>query len=340
MMSRWGSRAYAAILVGLLSGCSDSAGTSGEPLQSVPETPVPETKTQTAAPAASTLPPPLVAVVSYPLAFFVDYLAGESVQLVFPIGSNVDPANWQPDASEVAAYQEADLILLNGAGYAQWIDLYSLPANTLRDTGAGISEHHIFDRDRIVHSHGPEGEHSHDRLASFTWLDLTLARTQAAAVAAELSQLRPDLGPVVSLRFEALAAELSLLDSQLMAAAAKLADTEVIYSRPNYQYFARRYQLPGESLDWSTDAVLNSALAHQLEHLETSGQKEASGQSRLMVWPRQPDPTMTAALAERGIEVLVISTLEQQPESGDFLSVLRMNIEALKSAAQALHSAS
>jgi zinc transport system substrate-binding protein len=57
-------------------------------------------------------------VVNYPLKYFAERIAGDHAKVVFPAPSEGDPAYWMPDAETVAAYQKADLILLNGANYA------------------------------------------------------------------------------------------------------------------------------------------------------------------------------------------------------------------------------
>ena len=64
--------------------------------------------------------PPQIYTVNYPLAYFAERIAGNSVDVVFPAPADVDPANLSPDASIVAGYQQADLVILNGAGYAGW----------------------------------------------------------------------------------------------------------------------------------------------------------------------------------------------------------------------------
>ena len=63
-----------------------------------------------------------VYVVNYPLQFFAERIGGEHVNVVFPAPADVDPAYWMPDTPTIAAYQQADLILLNGAGYARWVN--------------------------------------------------------------------------------------------------------------------------------------------------------------------------------------------------------------------------
>jgi hypothetical protein len=61
---------------------------------------------------------PIVYTVNYPLAYFASRIGGDSIEVLFPVPEAVDPIHWTPDA--FADFQSADLILLNGAGYAKW----------------------------------------------------------------------------------------------------------------------------------------------------------------------------------------------------------------------------
>ncbi len=61
---------------------------------------------------------PIVYTVNYPLYYFASRIAGDAAEVVFPVPEDVDPAFWMPGTEEIAAFQKADLILLNGAGYA------------------------------------------------------------------------------------------------------------------------------------------------------------------------------------------------------------------------------
>jgi ABC-type Zn uptake system ZnuABC Zn-binding protein ZnuA len=69
----------------------------------------------------------MVYTVNYPLQYFAERIGGDRVDVRLPAPADVDPAYWSPGAETVAAYQGADLILLNGAGYAQWVQRASLP---------------------------------------------------------------------------------------------------------------------------------------------------------------------------------------------------------------------
>ncbi len=66
--------------------------------------------------------------VNYPLQYFAQRIGGELVDVSFPAPRSVDPADWVPYIDTVAEYQQADVILLNGAGYARWLRRMSLPA--------------------------------------------------------------------------------------------------------------------------------------------------------------------------------------------------------------------
>ena len=107
----------------------------------------------------------VVYTVNYPLQYFAQRIAGDHAEVIFPAPGDVDPAFWQPDAATIGAYQRADLILLNGAGYAKWIKRVSLPRSKLVDTSAGFRSDLIETAGALTHSHGREG--SDTRLIHF-----------------------------------------------------------------------------------------------------------------------------------------------------------------------------
>lgn len=81
-----------------------------------------------------------VYVVNYPLKYFAEWIGGEWVNVKFPAPADGDPAYWSPGPEVVAAYQQADLILLNGADYAKWISKASMPSSKMVDTSGAFSD--------------------------------------------------------------------------------------------------------------------------------------------------------------------------------------------------------
>ena len=157
---------------------------------------------------------PTVLVVNYPLAYFAQRMGGDSVDVVFPVPDEYDPAHWDPDADAIATFQSADLVLLNGADYAKWTLRATLPWSRTAVTTRDVEDKYIEVPDAVTHSHGPEGEHAHAVLASETWLDPKLAIAQAQVVKEELEKLVPDSAASVNANCEALIADLQSLDEE------------------------------------------------------------------------------------------------------------------------------
>ena len=137
--------------------------------------------------------PTVVVVVNYPLEYFARRIGGDLIQVRFPVPENRDPAYWEPSGDQIAEFQSADLILLNGADYAKWTLRATLPWSRTIVTCEGMEEELIEIPDAVVHSHGPEGEHSHAGLVSETWLDPDSSDTTGPrGLRRDLGGLAPD----------------------------------------------------------------------------------------------------------------------------------------------------
>jgi zinc transport system substrate-binding protein len=266
----------------------------------------------------------VVYTVNYPLAHFAQRIGGDLVEVVFPAPSDGDPALWSPDAETIAAYQSADLILLNGADYAKWVQRATLPGSRVVDTGAAISDRLIELGGVTTHSHGPEGEHEHGGWAFTTWLDPDLAGLQAEAVAASLIAARPSSEAEINQRFGALSDELRELDQRLAAAAEAIGDEPLLFSHPVYQYLIRRYELNAREIHWEPDELPDG---HAWSHLEEMLQ---SHPARWMLWEGEPLPETVSGLQELGITALVFDPCSLPPEQGDYMAAMSANAASLE----------
>ena len=266
----------------------------------------------------------VIFTVNYPLAFFAERIGGDLVEVVFPAPADEDPAYWSPDAAIIAAYQGADLILLNGAGYAKWVDRATLPTSKVVDTSAAFADRLIPMAGTTTHSHGPEGEHEHGGYAFTTWLDPELAIRQAQAIEAAISVLRPDEEPEIGQRMESLKSDLSDIDGRLAFAAEALGDEPLLFSHPVFQYLINRYGLNGVEVHWEPDQVPDG---HAWDHLEEVLQ---SHPAKWMLWEAEPLDAAVRGLVERGISSIVFDPCGNRPDEGDYLSVMATNAVALE----------
>jgi len=265
-----------------------------------------------------------VQAVNYPLQYFARRIGGDRVVVAFPAPTGVDPAIWSPAPETVAAYQGADLLLLNGAGYAQWVQRASLAPSRLVDTSAAFRSRYIPLEDTVTHGHGPSGEHSHEGFAFTTWLDPTLAVEQAGAILQAFTEKRPAHEVRFQEGFASLEADLLALDRSWADWAELVGDAPLFFSHPVYQYFTRRYGLNAISLHWEPNALPDESQWQQLEELRRDHE------ARWMIWENEPIPATVERLRSLGIESVVLPPCANTPGEGDYLTVMRRAAETLR----------
>ena len=269
-----------------------------------------------------------VYTVNYPLAYFAERIGGDHVDVVFPVPADVDPAFWQPGVKDITGFQQADLILLNGAGYAKWIKRSSLPRRNRVNTSASFEDEYISVTESITHQHGPGGEHSHAGTAFTTWLDFRQAIEQAHAIKQALDKKLPEHADTFAQNFMLLEQELESLDAAMMALVSKEPDSLFIASHPVYQYLARRYNIKLESVMWEPDVIPDAAQWHSLQHLLDTHD------AGWMVWEGNPAAQSVEQLRTLGVNSLVFAPCANTPDQGDFISVMKNNIMELQKAFQ------
>ncbi|MEM6275644.1 MAG: metal ABC transporter substrate-binding protein [Pseudomonadota bacterium] len=280
-----------------------------------------------AATAASAQDGPRVVAVNYPIQYFAERLLGEAGDVVFPVPADVDPSFWRPGISDISLVQGADLILLNGAGFATWVDRVSLPRSRTVVTGAAL-EGELIVTESITHSHGDGGEHSHEGLATYTWLDPSLASVQAEAIAGALSTRGLAAEEDVAERLASLQAELESFDEVTRDALSPLNGASVIATHPRYHYFERRYGLSITSLEWEAGAMPSEdELADLAEAVADTG-------AQILIWEAAPPAEAVEAVSALGLQSVVFPPLAHAPAEGSIFESLTASVTALAAAAQ------
>jgi zinc transport system substrate-binding protein len=267
-----------------------------------------------------------VYVVNYPLKYFTERIGDDHVQVEFPVPGNVDPAYWNPDVATISAFQKADLILLNGAGYAKWVRKVSLPRSKMVDTAKKYKQQYTYTKDVVTHSHGGEGKHAHEALAFTTWLNFELAAGQAEAIAAALGRRRPSLKGKFQNNLNSLVGELKALDQRIQKITSQNKSMPLIVSHPVYDYFTQRYGLNIVSVHWEPEEVPTKPQLVELQKIIDEHP------AKWMIWEGEPDPRSVNILKTLGVDSLVFDPCGNKPEEGDFMTVMRRNIDNLSEA--------
>jgi len=265
-----------------------------------------------------------VYVVNYPLKYFAERIGGDHVNVVFPASTDEDPAFWVPNVKTISAYQKADLILLNGAGYAKWVQKVSLPRSKMVDTSKKFRDQYITLKEALTHSHGPGGKHAHEDAAFTFWIDFSLADKQATAILKAFSRKKPKLQKVFQKNFMALEKDLITLDRDISTIVSKDPSKPLVVSHPIYDYFAQRYSLNIRSVHWEPDEMPSAGQWMELQKIL----KEHP--AKWMIWEGKPMGESVEKLKSIGINSLVFDPCGNAPDRGDFLTVMHQNVENLK----------
>jgi len=265
-----------------------------------------------------------VITVNYPLFYFAERIGGELIDLNYVIPKDVDPAFWNPNEEALQHYQAADVIFINGADYAKWINNVSLAGSRIVNTSSSFEKDLIKLKSTSSHSHGPDGEHEHEDSAFTVWLDLELALKQAEAIRAHLAKKIPNQSKLINQNFEKLKQDLLLLHNELLNAGKKYDNQVIMGSHPVYQYLARAYNLNMESVHFEPNEFPSKSQWHTLDHMiKKNG-------SSIMLWEDQPSAQNEKELNNRKVKTIVFNPCGNKPLSGDFLSVMSDNIKAIK----------
>lgn len=267
---------------------------------------------------------PTVVVVNYPLEFIVESLAGPDVNVLNPVPVDADPETWFPDDAMVLKIQQADLIITNGADFADWVKKLSLPRSKVLRTSLSLKDVLITVPDFVVHSHGTGGAHSHAGTVAFFWLDPDLMARQADAIAQKLIVLLPQEKAKII-------ANLKNLQNSLVPLSQKLDQIRIDYpglhwfsQRPVYQYLARRTDGTVHHLHWKKNTEPDESAWTKLKTMREQQNID------LMFWEQRPKEKVLTELQRRGVASFVLDPLAVKPEQGDYLTEMQRQLNQLE----------
>ncbi len=261
--------------------------------------------------------------VNYPLHFFAKKIGGDQIEAIYNITPGEDPAYWKPDQKAIGEFQQADLILANGADYAKWMAKVSLPSSKILTTSSSFKDKYINLEAGTTHSHGPEGEHVHHGYAFTTWLDFKNALKQAESIKNALVKKMPEQKGLFETNFDDLAKQLIALDVKMVELTTSLKSNTLYGSHPVYQYLAEGYGLSIMSEHWEPGEEPSE---NQWKSFKDKFKKNPA---KIMLWEGKPLAGVEQDLAKLGVKCVVYSPCANIPAQGDFISTMEENIKNL-----------
>lgn len=258
-----------------------------------------------------------VQALSFPVGWLAEQIGGEHVEVTVLVPAGEDPASWQPPAETIAALAQADLIVMNGAGFEAWTATASLPSQRLIDSARQVD---LIELPATTHSHGGEGEHSHAGTDPHSWSDPLTFLGQAKVVHAALLAAAPQHTADFDAAYGALQTTLTGLHETMGEALAPAAGVPIAANHPAYNYVARRYGLDVTSFDFDPAAVPDEAALGAFAEWA-----RRAGPAPILWWEAPPAAAVVAAFPE-ATQHLVIDPLEQPAPTGyDYIAQSQAN---------------
>lgn len=267
---------------------------------------------------------PVVVVVNYPLQFIVESLVGPEYEVLNPVPLDANPETWLPDDAMIQTIQEADLIVTNGANFADWVKKLSLPRSKVLRTSLSLKDALITVPDFEVHSHGTGGAHSHAGTVAFFWLDPTLMTRQAEAIAQRLIAIDPQQKESIAANLDQLQESLKPLNKKLDQLRADYPGLHWFSERPVYQYLARRCGWTMHHLHWK------QGTSHSKSDWDKLTTMQQEHKIPFLVWEHQPEMERVKDLTEHGITSVVLDPLTVKPAQGDYVSEMQRQLDQLE----------
>ncbi|MHA7648181.1 metal ABC transporter solute-binding protein, Zn/Mn family [Nitrosopumilus sp. S4] len=262
----------------------------------------------------------------YVLQEFAEKIGQDKVDVSLLVPEGVEPHDWEPTIKDVQKMQAADLIIINGIGFENWVHKLDKMSNhvTIVDTSNGISIK-LFDDDM---EHGDEhGDEHHDSGDPHIWLNPVYAKIQVQNIATAFSNLDNQNQKFYQSNANQYISELESLDSKIRDEL-KSCNSDFIAFHDAFSYFADEYGLTQHTIT-SSNISHGEVTAKTLQEVISTAKKF---NIKVIFSEKNIDSKTTNIIAnEIGGKVLVLSPLEVF--SGDsYISTMTQNLENLKEA--------
>ena len=198
---------------------------------------------------------PLVFVSIPPQKYFVERIAGDSVDVQIMVEPGAEPHTYEPKPAQMTALAATDLYFAVGDSFEDtWLDRIedTNPDLVIINTDEGIEkrildEHHHEGEEEHEHEgeevHEDEHDHEEGGLDPHIWLSPRLVAIQAQHMYDALVVLNPELEETYKSNLNAFIADINAMDEEFASAFENVSRHSFMVYHPSWGYFADDYGL-------------------------------------------------------------------------------------------------
>ena len=274
-----------------------------------------------------------IVTTSYPIQWVTQQIVGSQYNVDFPAGGSDQPDRWRPDRKTIPEIQAADLIVCNGvaAPYASWMKTVSLPSSKVISSaskGLSLADFISVEDIQIVHTHGPEGEHSHPTMVSRTWLDPAMLIKQANYITEQLSERFPEDAAQFRERLATLTSKLEAITPESLPESLPEQTPPVFSATPELKFLTRATGVVDVHFNWNEKTTLAQAETDLASRPEAESTKFILFPQRLEALADRVKP----ALQQRQLMPIFIDMLDREDPERDLITRLADNIKRMRTA--------
>lgn len=263
----------------------------------------------------------------HPLYEFTKEIGKEKIQVSTIIPSGIEPHDWEPTIQDLQKMQQADMIIINGAGFEKWLEDFvtSNPNAVIVDTSNGIE---LIESSNIRENEKQLDE-EHDTEFNkdpHIWLDPVLAKKQVENIASALVKLDPKNAEYYNKNADAYNAKLNMFDNKIRTDISMCDKKDFIAFHNAFAYFAKEYDLNQHAI-----IGVNPQAEPTAATLQKIIENAKSLDLNIIFTEEAVNPRISEVLAnEIGGKVLVLSPIEIPDENKDYVSRMEQNLANLK----------
>lgn len=262
----------------------------------------------------------------YPLQFVAERVGGDAVRVTGLAKPGAEPHDLELEPSQVGQVEDAELVL-HLAGFQPAVDeaVEQNAADRALDV-AGVQP--LLDVADSGHRHDGDGHHDEGGKDPHVWLDPTRLATIGDRVAERLGTIDPAHAADYTARARSLREALTALDGEYQRGLTTCQRREIVVSHTAFGYLARRYRL--EQVGITGLSPDGEPSPRRLAEVATEAREHAATTIffESLVSPKVADTVAT----EVGARTAVLDPVEGPPADGDYLSAMRANLTALRTA--------
>jgi len=255
----------------------------------------------------------------YPLYEFTKEIGKERIDISIIIPTGIEPHDWEPTIQDLQTMQNADMIVINGAGFENWLDDFvtNNPNVLVVDTSKDIE---LIDSSKFYFKN--DGSHKDPHI----WLDPILAKKQVQNIANGLIHVDPEHAQYYQENADAYNTKLGLLDNKIRTELSVCSKKDFIAFHNAFSYFAKEYDLNQHTIVGVDANAEPTAVT-----LQQIIQKAKSFDLDIIFTEEAVNPRISKVIADEiGGKVLVLSPIEVADKNSDYIQKMEQNLLNLK----------